>query len=192
MNWVVFDYGEVLSRPNANLPKLAATLGAPLGDFERAYWPARQRWDAGCGDLEYWRSVGDALGLPVDEAKADELTEIDVEGWGHLDPSAKALVEELSAAGRPLALLSNAPVGFARWVRAQDWVRHFRVTLFSGDFGCVKPDAEIFRILLGRLGAAPGDCVFFDDRQSNVDGARAVGIEAYRWDGAEHARARLF
>jgi len=191
MNWVVFDYGDVLSKRTTALPKLAATLGVPLAGFERVYWQVRVPWDAGCSDFEYWRSVGDALDVPVDEAKAEELTTIDVEGWGHLEPSSKALVEELSEAGVALALLSNAPAVFGRWVRAQDWVRHFRVTMFSGDVGCVKPDAEIFRILLGRLDAAPGDCVFFDDRQSNVDGARAVGIAAHLWNGAEAAKAAI-
>ncbi len=191
MNWVVFDYGDVLSKPTAALPKLAATLGAPLAEFERAYWQARLPWDAGCSDLEYWKSVGDVLGLPVDEAKSEELTAIDVAGWGHLEPSSKELLEALSEAGAALALLSNAPAAFGRWVRAQDWARHFRVTLFSGDLGCVKPDPEIFRILLDRLGATPGDCLFFDDRQSNVDGAKALGIKAHVWHGAEAARAAL-
>ncbi|WP_425425363.1 HAD-IA family hydrolase [Amycolatopsis saalfeldensis] len=57
--------------------------------------------------------------------------------------------------------------------------------------GCAKPDPEIFRLLLEKLGAEPADCLFFDDRQSNVDGARAVGIQAHLWDGAEAARAAL-
>ena len=191
MNWIVFDYGEVLSKPTAAIPKLAATLGAPIADFERAYWEFRLAWDAGCADLEYWGAVGDKLGIAVDEAKAEELTAIDVAGWGHLEPSSKELLEALSEAGAALALLSNAPAAFGRWVREQDWARHFRVTLFSGDLGCVKPDPEIFRILLDRLGAAPEDCLFFDDRQSNVDGARALGIKAHLWHGAEAAQAAL-
>jgi putative hydrolase of the HAD superfamily len=128
---------------------------------------------------------------PVDEALSDKLTRIDVEGWGHLEPSSKALLEALSEAGASLALLSNAPSVFGDWVRAQDWARHFRVTLFSGDVRCVKPDAKIFELLLEQLEAEPGDCLFFDDRQSNVDGANAVGLQARLWNGADAARAWL-
>ncbi|MEU0529996.1 HAD family hydrolase [Amycolatopsis tolypomycina] len=191
MNWIVFDYGDVLSKPSAALPDLAAAMRAPLPEFLAAYWEYRLAYDAGSTPLEYWQEVGNAVGAPVDEALSDELTRIDVEGWGHLEPSSKALLEALSEAGANLALLSNAPVAFGEWVRAQDFARHFRVTLFSGDVRCVKPDAKIFRLLLDELGAEPADCLFFDDRESNVDGARAVGLRAHVWNGADAARAWL-
>ncbi|SEB38064.1 putative hydrolase of the HAD superfamily [Amycolatopsis tolypomycina] len=191
MNWIVFDYGDVLSKPSAALPDLAAAMRAPLPEFLAAYWEYRLAYDAGSTPLEYWQAVGNAVGAPVDETLSDELTRIDVEGWGHLEPSSKALLEALSEAGANLALLSNAPVAFGEWVRAQDFARHFRVTLFSGDVRCVKPDAKIFRLLLDELGAEPADCLFFDDRESNVDGARAVGLRAHVWNGADAARAWL-
>ncbi|MFD9896214.1 HAD family hydrolase [Amycolatopsis sp. NPDC059027] len=191
MNWIVFDYGDVLSRRTAALPKLAATLGVEAGRLEEHYWALREPYDRGCGDLEYWQSVGKALGVEVDEAKSEELTSIDVEGWSHLEPSSAELLDALGEAGAALALLSNAPSSFGRWARAQDWARHFRVTLFSGDLGCVKPDERIYRILLDRLGAAPADCLFFDDRKSNVDAAVALGIRAHVWDGADAAKAAL-
>jgi len=191
MNWIVFDYGDVLSKPSVARPELAAKLGAPLPEFERAYWDLRIPYDAGSTPLEYWQTVGDALDVPIDEALSDELTRIDVEGWGHLEPSSKDLIEALSEAGASLALLSNAPSVFGEWVRAQDWARLFKVTLFSGDVRCVKPDAKIFELLLEQLEAEPGDCLFFDDRQSNVDGANAVGLQAHLWNGADAARAWL-
>ncbi|MEU0789437.1 HAD family phosphatase [Amycolatopsis sp. NPDC005961] len=191
MNWIVFDYGDVLSKPSLARPDMAAAMGAPLPEFEKAYWDYRIPYDAGSTPLEYWQAVGKALGVSVDETLSAELTRIDVEGWAHLEPSSQALVEALSEAGASLALLSNAPVVFGEWVRGQDWARHFRVTLFSGDVRCVKPDAKIFRLLLDELGAEPVDCLFFDDRPSNVDGARAVGLKAQVWNGADAAQAWL-
>ncbi|MEA5359544.1 HAD family phosphatase [Amycolatopsis sp., V23-08] len=191
MNWIVFDYGDVLSKPSAARPEMAAKLGVQLPEFERAYWDLRIPYDAGSTPLEYWQAVGDTLDAPVDEALSDELTRIDVEGWSHLEPSSKDLLEALAEAGASLALLSNAPSVFGEWVRAQDWARLFKVTLFSGDVRCVKPDAKIFELLLEQLEAKPGDCLFFDDRQSNVDGANAVGLQARLWNGADAARAWL-
>ncbi|EOD65906.1 HAD family hydrolase [Amycolatopsis vancoresmycina] len=191
MNWIVFDYGDVLSKPSAALPDLAAAMRAPLPEFLKAYWEYRIPYDAGSAPLEYWQAIGDAVGVPVDEPLSAELTRIDVEGWGQLEPASMALLEGLAEAGANLALLSNAPIAFGEWVRAQDWARHFRVTLFSGDVRCVKPDAKIFRLLLEELGAEPADCLFFDDRESNVEGARAVGLRAHVWNGADAARAWL-
>ncbi|WP_328605248.1 HAD family phosphatase [Amycolatopsis sp. NBC_00345] len=190
-NWIVFDYGEVLSTRTTAVPKLAATMGVAVEAFEAAYWAERDPYDRGLGDLEYWTALGKRVGAKVDEALSDELTGIDVAGWSNLAPSSLELLESLSEAGANLALLSNAPAAFGRWVREQEWARVFRETLFSGDVQCAKPDPEIFRILLDKLGAEPADCLFFDDRQSNVDGARAVGIQAHLWDGAEAARAAL-
>jgi len=191
VNWIVFDYGDVLSKPSPARPEMAALMGAPLPEFEKAYWDYRIPYDAGSTPLEYWQTIGQAVGVPVDEALSAELTRVDIEGWAHLEPSSLALLEALSEAGASLALLSNAPVVFGEWVRAQDWARHFRVTLFSGDVRCVKPDAKIFRLLLDELGAEPADCLFFDDRPSNVEGARAVGRKAQVGNGADAARAGL-
>ena len=189
--WVVFDYGEVICGRTTALPELADALGAPLAEFEPHYWRLRDAYDRGCPDLEYWGGIGDALGVPVDESTSDRLTEIDIRGWSDVREASLELLARLSEAGVPLALLSNAPFSFARFAERQDWMRHFRVRVFSGDVGVAKPDPEIFDLLVARLGVPAGDCVFFDDRQSNVDGARAAGLRAHRWDGAEAARAVL-
>lgn len=129
----MFDYGEVLSTRTTAVPKLAATMGVAVEPFEAAYWAERESYDRGLGDLEYWTAVGARFGAKVDEALSDELTGIDVAGWSSFAPSSRELLESLSEAGANLALLSNAPAAFGRWVRAQDWARMFRETLFSGD-----------------------------------------------------------
>jgi putative hydrolase of the HAD superfamily len=198
LRWVVFDYGEVISERTAALPDLHATLlGSAVPDtesaaaFERAYWAERDAYDRGMPDLAYWSAVAARLGLPVDAAKAAELTRIDVRGWLRRRPASVALIEELHEAGVPLALLSNAPSAFGREVERQPWSARFRELVFSGDFGMAKPDAEIWKVLLDRLDARPSDCVFLDDRQVNVDGAILAGLDALRWNGADQVRARL-
>ncbi|WP_158884289.1 HAD-IA family hydrolase [Amycolatopsis anabasis] len=191
MNWVVFDYGEVISRRTAALPRLAAALGVELAEFEPHYWAQRDFYDRGAGDLEYWRAVAEPLGIPVSKSTSDTLTEIDIEGWSHVEPESAELLEALAEAGTALALLSNAPASFARFAERQDWIKPFRVRLFSADVGLAKPDAAIYQTLVSRLGAKPADCLFFDDRQYNVDGARAVGLRAHRWLGPSTAEEAL-
>lgn len=191
MNWLVFDYGEVISKRTAALPALATELGVGLAEFEEQYWACRDAYDRGCSDLEYWGTLGKALGVDVDQSTSDTLTAMDIEGWLHTEPATIELLAALDEAGAALALLSNAPSSFGRVAEQQDWARHFRTLVFSGDLGCAKPDAEIFKALLGKLEAEPGDCLFFDDRQTNVDGALAVGIRAHRWLGVDTARGWL-
>ncbi|HVV09636.1 HAD family phosphatase [Amycolatopsis sp.] len=190
-DWVVFDYGEVICGRTDALGELAATLGVELARFEPEYWARRDAYDRGCPDLAYWGAIGGALGVSVDESTSDRLTEIDIAGWSRVRPESLELLAALDEAGSALALLSNAPSSFARYAEKQEWARHFRVRLFSGDVGVAKPDAEIFELLLARLEAQAGECLFFDDRQSNVDGARAVGLRAHRWQGVGSAYAVL-
>ncbi|MFB9429146.1 HAD family hydrolase [Streptoalloteichus tenebrarius] len=191
MRWVVFDYGEVISHRTDALPDMAAALGVPVADFEPAYWAERDAYDRGCPHQEYWRAVGARLGLAVDEATAERLTELDNRGWLGVDPDAVRLVEDLRAAGSRLALLSNAPVPFARAAERQPWTASFEHLVFSGDLATAKPDPEIWDELVRRLDTRPEACLFLDDRQVNVDAAQAAGLHAHRWSDAASARPRL-
>ncbi|MFD8493984.1 HAD family hydrolase [Amycolatopsis sp. NPDC059657] len=191
MNWTVFDYGEVIVKRTQAIPKLAATMGVALADFEPPYWELRDVYDRGCPDLEYWSGIGTALGVGVDKSLSDELTALDIEGWLDVEPSTIELLEALAEAGVALALLSNAPVTMGRVVERQAWAAHFRTLVFSGDLGFAKPDKRIYDFVAAKLGAEPSDCLFFDDRQVNVDGAVAAGWKAHRWLGAESAKSQV-
>lgn len=187
--WLVFDYGEVICSRTDALPALADLLGVPSAEFEPAYWTHRDAYDRGIADLDYWRRVGDAVGVRVDAGTAEELTRLDIAGWSRLDPATVDLLDWCGESGASLALLSNAPVSFARFAERQPWARRFRHRIFSGDVGVAKPDAAIFDLLVRTLGADTGDCLFLDDREVNVEGARAVGLRAEVWRGAEAARS---
>ncbi|TCP54171.1 putative hydrolase of the HAD superfamily [Tamaricihabitans halophyticus] len=192
--WVVFDYGEVISQRTNALPALAECYGVPVAEFTAAYWAERAGYDAGCTDLAYWGAIGDRLGVPVDQRLADRVAALDADGWLRPEAQTVALLDQLGESGAALALLSNAPASFARRVRAlpaQAWPRHFRQLLFSGELGMVKPGERIWRELFARLDAAPGNCVFLDDRQENVDAARTAGMRARRWTDASDAHRWL-
>lgn len=184
MNWIVFDYGEVISTRTQAIPALADVMGVEVSVFEPHYWAQREPYDRGCSDFEYWKSIADAAGVSLDQSTSDKLTSMDIEGWLNTDPSTVEMLAALEEAGAALALLSNAPSSFARVAERQDWAKYFRVTVFSGDLGIAKPDAEIFEALVAKLGAEPSDCLFLDDRQVNVDGALAAGLRSQRWLGA--------
>jgi putative hydrolase of the HAD superfamily len=191
MRWIVFDYGDVISKRTRAVPELAGVLGADPVAFEDAYWAGRSEYDRGLPDLAYWQAVGAQVGAEVDEPTSARLTKIDTTGWLDTDPSTVELLGDIRAAGARLALLSNAPSSFARLAEGQPWTRQFDHLLFSGDLGLVKPEAAIWAELLSRLGAEAADCVFFDDRQANIDGALAAGLTARVWSTAAEARTYL-
>lgn len=55
----------------------------------------------------------------------------------------------------------------------------------------IKPDPEIYHILLRRNGLKAGDCVFIDDSEKNVLGARAVGMHAIHFKNADQMADEL-
>lgn len=191
VRWVVFDYGEVISEPTAELANLAALVDADEAAFVTAYWAERAAYDRGLGDVEYWQRVAGYAGASVDAQAAAKLTDLDTQGWAHTVPESLALVRELHAANVPLALLSNAPVAFARYLERQEWIALFDYLLVSGDLGYAKPDAAIWAELLGRLGAPAAQVLFLDDKPTNVAGAREAGLRAEVWPGAATMRSQL-
>ncbi len=61
----------------------------------------------------------------------------------------------------------------------------FGTTIVSGQVGLLKPDAAIFALLCEQAGLEPEECLFIDDSAANVAGARAFGMEAHHFTGAE-------
>ncbi len=189
--WVVFDYGEVISRRTAAIPAMAEVLGVPVEEFEPAYFVERDSYDRGCPERRYWQAVGSRVGVDVDAELARELTRVDNDGWLDTDPESLRLLDDLDSRSVPMALLSNASAAFGRAAERQPWARHFRALVFSGDLEILKPDPEIYSHLLRVIDARAADCLFFDDRQPNVEAARTFGMHAELWRGAGNARELL-
>ena len=104
-------------------------------------------------------------------------------------------IEELLADLDPklqVACLSNTcDIHWRTMIAAEDMTRLFKRQFLSFRWGLMKPDAAIYRRAISELGCAPERILFFDDNQANVDGARAVGIDAHLVDGPDAARQIL-
>ncbi|AWM88095.1 2-haloalkanoic acid dehalogenase [Microvirga sp. 17 mud 1-3] len=90
-----------------------------------------------------------------------------------------ALLGRLREAGVPNYCITNfsAPK-FDLSKKRFPFLDGFDGTIVSGDERLLKPEPEIYRLLLDRYGLEAGKCVFIDDSKANVEGARAVGMHA--------------
>lgn len=61
----------------------------------------------------------------------------------------------------------------------------------SGSLRLLKPEPAAYAACLARLGGDAATTLFVDDRQDNVDGARAAGLDALRFDGVAALRDQL-
>ena len=67
----------------------------------------------------------------------------------------------------------------------------FDLLVISAEEGVAKPDPEIYRRTLARLGVEPHEAIFVDDWPPNVEGANALGIHGILFESSEQARAEI-
>ncbi|MFF0281588.1 HAD family hydrolase [Rhodococcus aetherivorans] len=105
------------------------------------------------------------------------------------DDRTVALVDDLRAAGVPVALVSNA---FGRDCYAGfDLAALADEVVISAEIGIRKPSRGIYALACERLGVAPEQAVMVDDLQQNLDGAARIGIAGVLHTDADTTRLEL-
>jgi putative hydrolase of the HAD superfamily len=183
---VIFDLYHTLTPRESDWSTRPATCDM-LGVDRRA-------WDRVLIETSRWRLAGEErdpyriLRRLVDQVDASisddkvrdvlaQRTERFRDCFRNIPDANVAVLKKLKGAGFKLALLSNADVMDMDAYRGCPLEGCFDVEVFSCEVGWVKPEPEIYRLTLDRLGLAAGDCIFVGDGGSNeLDGAKAVGL----------------
>jgi putative hydrolase of the HAD superfamily len=189
MKAVIFDYGNVLCRPQmaADVDGMAEVVGLTRDRFEEIYWRHRLAYDEGKLDpFEYWGCFG-----PVTAKQIEHLNRLDGASWSHPDAVMPGWARELKGAGLKTALLSNMPFTVRDAVLACDWLPEFDQRTFSCELRISKPEPGIYEHCLRGLGIAANDALFLDDRPSNIQGAEAIGMHAVLFTSAAKLAAEL-
>jgi 2-haloacid dehalogenase len=118
------------------------------------------------------------------------------ERWMEMVPDAvhgsEAVLDELIERGVPVYAITNFSADkFAKTLERFPHLRRFRRTVVSGEVGFVKPEPEIYRLLLDAENLAPGSALFVDDRAANCAGAEAVGMPVHRFRDSLRLRQDL-
>jgi epoxide hydrolase-like predicted phosphatase len=58
---------------------------------------------------------------------------------------------------------------------------HFDDIFLSCDLGVIKPNKEVFHIVLGKVGLKANETLFIDDNEKNINVAKEVGMEAIQF-----------
>lgn len=105
----------------------------------------------------------------------------------HRVPGSWAILEALVARNVPLYAITNWAA--ETWPAALDMYPRlgqvFRDIAVSGEMAQLKPGAAIYRLLMDRNRLLPQDCIFIDDSAKNVEGARAIGMDAIHFTDAD-------
>ncbi|MGA9070315.1 MAG: HAD family phosphatase [Terracidiphilus sp.] len=190
---VVFDYGIVLSGPpNAEAwAAMKRITGLPEERFAPFFWGDRLAYDEGkLTGITFWQKLLREAGLPLDHV--EELNRWDGRLWGGANLAMVEWQQAIQQRGLRTAILSNMGDSVLEHILSKhDWVRRFDVLVWSYQLGIAKPDPEIYRHTLARLGTPPDETLFIDDRQENVEAARALGIQSIEYSTVEQLRADL-
>jgi len=98
-------------------------------------------------------------------------------------PGMAEFVRRHKAEGMGLYVLSNAPDSMHLYCDRIPGTECMDGIVISSDIKMVKPHADIFNYVLDKYGLRAEECLFIDDIKENADGAEAVGIHGYVFDG---------
>jgi len=179
---LIFDFGGVLMRSEDPEPRerMARELGLSLSALEEIVFNSEAGQLAEVGSISSearWRQVTLRLGLKSPDAwltfprrffSGEALDTQLIEHIRHLHRTYRT------------ALLSNASESLDEYVRGTLGLGEvFDAIVISALVGTKKPDPHIYQVTLDRLGVAPHEAVFVDDRRENVEGADALGIHSF-------------
>ena len=92
------------------------------------------------------------------------------------------LIAELKSAGYSLFVLSNMSKEYIDYLRKMPVYQHFDGDIISCEVGLIKPEREIYSLLLERFNLDPTQTMFIDDRKENVLAAAELGITPFHFD----------
>ena len=179
-------------------------------DFHRVfrYWADAAQVDAqrfydkwAMGEAYLQHEVGEidfhAFTKYLSETFAITLSHEDwVAGWNaiHIGPFA-GVVQRLPAIAQRYDLYAFTNTNATH---TEDWRRfmaphipHFERMFVSNEIGRRKPDAASFSWVCEQTGHPPGDIVFLDDLQENIDGAGSIGMDARLAKGEQQVCQQL-
>jgi putative hydrolase of the HAD superfamily len=192
---VIFDYGMVLSGPPdpGAHAELVRITGLPTEKLDPLYWADRHAFDEGkLTGATYWRDILHQAGLTLPPTAVEELIHWDGRMWMTLNPPMLAWQGALKARGFLTAILSNiGDTTQQAMERELKWLTRFDVLVWSYQLRMAKPDPAIYPYTLDKLGTWPGETLFIDDRQENVEAAIVLGMKALVFTTVDQLRADL-
>lgn len=190
---VVFDVGGVLLRTDDHGPRrrLAESMGLTEAQLHDAVFESPLARSATLGTVReeaLWADVARRFSLDATQMAAfqagfwgGDVFDTDFMAWiGALRPRVST------------GLLSNA------WSGARDMFvnrfacyRYVDSVVISAEEGVAKPDPEIYRICLRRMGVAADETVFVDDFARNIEAANRLGMRGILFSSRAQAMAEI-
>ena len=192
---VVFDFGGVMT--TSTMPQrviaLAKEKGIDWNVFVNGFNAHRLDYDAGRITLgEMYALIWGDAGLSVSDETTAAFMTADDESWCYRNERTLAWMKALKERGFKIGILTNMAPTFGRAFfrpRFADFIALADALVISGDEGIVKPQREIYDLLRSHIGLPAEELCFIDDVEKNINGSRAAGWHAIRFNTNEQVEA---
>jgi len=102
------------------------------------------------------------------------------------------ILQKLKGKAYPLYGLSNWSAETFPLIKDDyPFFNKFDEIILSGEVGLIKPDPEIYHLLLSKISYTANECVFIDDSMANIDAAKDLGLQVLHFKSPEILRNNL-
>ncbi len=101
------------------------------------------------------------------------------------------LLKALKGKYRLAAITNTTELHFRYWTDNFPVLKLIEVFFASHEVGLRKPDPELFKLVLKRLGAQPQEVVFVDDMEENAKAAKELGIRTVHYGSSNQLEEEL-
>ncbi|MDE7292056.1 MAG: HAD family phosphatase [Treponemataceae bacterium] len=180
----IFDMGGVVTQNTPPEAKIAQTLGISVEEFRVAQKLGEKEnlfsllSRGKISEEEFWREVGANIGKKID-ANLWQL-------FFHpkMNSDVKKIILSLRKKNHRVVCGTNTIESHWQCHVARGDYAIFDETYASQKIGFEKPDADFWKTILLSEGYSPNETFFTDDREKNVEAARAIGIASHKFENA--------
>lgn len=102
------------------------------------------------------------------------------------------IMKQLKQKGFPIYGLSNWSTETFPYVRSKyDFFDMLDDMVISGAVGHIKPEPEIYHIMLEKIGKPAHECLFIDDSLANIQQAQKLGFQTIHFQSSEKLKLDL-
>lgn len=175
---VDFDFGIAVSRLRKIVPINMVKVyklfrGSSLAD----------RWDKGLiHPRQFFAEVQKEMNMPIGMDQFETI-------WNEIFSEKKEMIFLATSLLKnyKVYILSNVNPWHADYLRKEYlWLEDFDGFIASCDVRMLKPDPEIFKMVLKKAQVQPRETFFVDDMTENVRAARSLGIDALTFKNFSH------
>jgi len=179
IRWVAFDLDGVVIPTEQSFHEFSARFGVTL-DQIRGFFGAHGEATL-LGEADLFALLPAAMREWGVRAELEHFSNSWFTSISRVDPAVSVIVDQVQKAGLRCCAATNQDNRRAEFLEAHTEIPElFPVRVYSCHIGAAKPQQAYFEKAEGMIRAEPGEILFLDDKQENLDAARARGWHAER------------